>query len=192
MHDVEFEVNHEDCILLDKPRSLKGKQQDHCATGKCDLSHAWSDDMRGGRVCMELALQNCTSLMAHWQVLLRASVDIMVLVETKVNLVQQRALSEKARSMGLVFAWGRHLCDSEQEGRNGLLGKSGGVAILTSNGWVPKCVDLGIEMEAPCEHWQAFLVENTRDSERGSNSYCCLLWSPHPAIPDQKRCYTPK
>ena len=121
---------------------------------------------RGGSAGMEIVLQNCTSLMAHWTAILRCPSDIVVLVETRVTRMQQCALRDKAKSRGLCFEWGAPVRDSVEQDRNGLLGKSGGVAVLTGNGWRPTRVDLGVELEAPLEYWQAFLVERDATSDQ--------------------------
>ena len=104
--------------------------------------------LRGGDGSVRITLQNCTSLMAHWQTVLRNPSDIVVLLETCVTQRQQDALDRKARACSLRFLWGKPLPQCEDPGRNGLLGKSGGVALLGGGDWSAKAVDLGLELEA--------------------------------------------
>ena len=112
---------------------------------------------------LKFLFANCTSLMAHWQSLFCDNTEITCLVETRVNAREQAMLTSKLRSRSFTSCWS---APSPTSAANGMLGKSGGVLIATSDDWRLDKMDNHLELETSNTNY--LLVHATNDIRKES------------------------
>ena len=106
---------------------------------------------RGGSAqSFQIAIVNCTSLMATWQSILESAVEFNVVLETRTNHKQQEMLSRRARAKQMNGVWAAPVQDNAS---GTTAGKSGGILVLAHQHWSLEVLDGVLELEAPRQHY---------------------------------------
>ena len=118
---------------------------------------------------------NVTSLSMRWQATFAKQADFLCLTETRVDMREAEWLGRAAATKGWQVTWSGFVPLAARTVGGGMLGRSGGTAILAGKGWSCTGALDDLKLLAPKQHYATGIYEAA--SGIGRNTDCCVLWA---------------